>query len=157
MPSWSVKTRRAPPRHCRGTRVYGHTTTVMHDMSTHTPLHAHPHYPLPRGRSTPMMVCKFLTLLVLWCTCHHLAPHPPPTAFVDPSWDPQIHYFDGVLEALALRVLRYPHNSLSHIEIRIRTNDVRRAQSRPFSGATTNKMFCWYISLASCTGNNSFG
>ena len=31
---WSVKARRAPSRHCRDARVYGHTTTVMHDMST---------------------------------------------------------------------------------------------------------------------------
>ena len=29
-----VKTRRAPSRHCRDARVYGHTTTAMHDMST---------------------------------------------------------------------------------------------------------------------------
>ena len=35
MSAWSGKTRRAPSRHCRGARVYGHTTTVMHDqMST---------------------------------------------------------------------------------------------------------------------------
>ena len=33
MPAWSVETRRAPPsRHCRGARVYGHTTTAMHDL-----------------------------------------------------------------------------------------------------------------------------
>ena len=31
MSAWSVKTRRAPSRHCRGARVYGHTTTTMHD------------------------------------------------------------------------------------------------------------------------------
>ena len=30
MPAWSVKSRRAPSRHCRDARVYGHTTTVMH-------------------------------------------------------------------------------------------------------------------------------
>ena len=36
MSVWSVKTRRAPSRHCtsRDARVYGHTTTVMYDMST---------------------------------------------------------------------------------------------------------------------------
>ena len=32
MPSWSVKTRHAPSRHCRNARVYGHTTTAMHEM-----------------------------------------------------------------------------------------------------------------------------
>ena len=31
--AWSVKTRRAPSRHCRYARVYGHTTTATHDMS----------------------------------------------------------------------------------------------------------------------------
>ena len=30
----SVKTRRAPSRHCRDPRVYGHTTTDMHDISS---------------------------------------------------------------------------------------------------------------------------
>ena len=33
-----VKTRRAPSRHCRYARVYGHTTTAMHDIVS-TPLH----------------------------------------------------------------------------------------------------------------------
>ena len=37
MYAWSVKTRRAPFRHFGGSRVYGHTTTAMHDMSTCTP------------------------------------------------------------------------------------------------------------------------
>ena len=31
--AWSVKTRHAPSRHCRDARVYGHTTTAMHDMT----------------------------------------------------------------------------------------------------------------------------
>ena len=33
IPTWSVKTRRAPSRRCRDARVYGHTTTAMHNMS----------------------------------------------------------------------------------------------------------------------------
>ena len=37
MSAWSVKTRRAPSRHCGDARVYGHTTTIMHGMSTRTP------------------------------------------------------------------------------------------------------------------------
>ena len=37
MPAWSGKTRRVPSRHCRDARVYGHTTTAMHDMSTPPP------------------------------------------------------------------------------------------------------------------------
>ena len=31
MSVWSVKTRHAPSRKCRDARVYGHTTTAMHD------------------------------------------------------------------------------------------------------------------------------
>ena len=34
MSAWSVKTRRAPHRNCRYARVYGHSTTAMHDTST---------------------------------------------------------------------------------------------------------------------------
>ena len=34
LPAWSLKTRRAPSRHCSCARVYGHTTTDLHDMST---------------------------------------------------------------------------------------------------------------------------
>ena len=31
MSAWSVKTGRAPSRHCRDARVYAHTITAMHD------------------------------------------------------------------------------------------------------------------------------
>ncbi|CAM9875799.1 unnamed protein product, partial [Laminaria digitata] len=31
MSAWSVITRRAPSRHCRDSRVSGHTTAAMHD------------------------------------------------------------------------------------------------------------------------------
>ena len=31
---WSMKTRRAPSRHSRDARVYSHTTTAMHKLST---------------------------------------------------------------------------------------------------------------------------
>ena len=31
MSAWSVKTRRAPSRHCEYAKVYGHATTAMHD------------------------------------------------------------------------------------------------------------------------------
>ena len=37
MPAWLVKTRRAPSRHSRDARVYGHTTTAMHKLSTPSP------------------------------------------------------------------------------------------------------------------------
>ena len=34
MAAWLVKTRRAPSRHSRDARVYGHTATAMHKLST---------------------------------------------------------------------------------------------------------------------------
>ena len=37
MLAWSVKTRHAPSRHCRDTRVYGQTTTAMHDNEYTSP------------------------------------------------------------------------------------------------------------------------
>ena len=37
MSARSVKTRRSPSRHCRDAGVFGHTTTALHDMNTHTP------------------------------------------------------------------------------------------------------------------------
>ena len=35
--AWLVKTRRAPSRHSRDARVYDHTTTAMHKLSTPPP------------------------------------------------------------------------------------------------------------------------
>ena len=35
--AWLVKTRRAPSRHSRDARVYGHTTKAMHKLSTPPP------------------------------------------------------------------------------------------------------------------------
>ena len=37
MSAWSVKTRRTPIRRCWDVRVYGHTTTTVHDVSTSLP------------------------------------------------------------------------------------------------------------------------
>ena len=39
MSAWLVKTRCAPSRHSRDARVYGHTTTAMHKVSTPPPPH----------------------------------------------------------------------------------------------------------------------
>ena len=44
MPAWSLKTRRAPSRHCRGARVCGHTTTAMHDSEYTRPPKPPRHY-----------------------------------------------------------------------------------------------------------------
>ena len=45
MPAWVVKTLRAPSRNSRDARVYGHTTTAMHKLSTPPP----PSSPLSLG------------------------------------------------------------------------------------------------------------
>ena len=37
MPAWVVKTRRAPPRHCRNARAYALKTTAMHETSAPPP------------------------------------------------------------------------------------------------------------------------
>ena len=52
MSAWSVKTGRAPSRHCRDARVYGHTTSTMHDIGS-VPLliPAHPSCDSPNNTS----------------------------------------------------------------------------------------------------------
>ncbi|CAM9741270.1 unnamed protein product, partial [Laminaria digitata] len=49
-PPWWMKTqtRRAPSRNCRDARVYGHTTTAMHD-DDYTPLPPATGHPRPLG------------------------------------------------------------------------------------------------------------
>ena len=49
--AWLVKTRRAPSRHSRNARVYGHTTTAIHKLSTPPPS---PVNPLPPLGSQPL-------------------------------------------------------------------------------------------------------
>ena len=44
MSAWLVKARRAPFRQSRDARVYGHTTTAMHKLSTPLPP------PVPRAQ-----------------------------------------------------------------------------------------------------------
>ena len=58
MSAWSVKTRRAPSRFCRGARVYRYTTTAMHD-SEYTPSH-----PLPSLPSLPLISPTFTPSLL---------------------------------------------------------------------------------------------
>ena len=76
MSAWSLEARRAPPRHCRCARVYGHTTTAMHDNEYTTPTttptlttpptsrppdsHLYRHHPDPHSctpNSTPPNFC----------------------------------------------------------------------------------------------------
>ena len=60
---WSVKTRRTPSRHCRGARVYGHTTTVMHDTEYISPIEYTP--PPARARSSKYIVDCDVCLLIV--------------------------------------------------------------------------------------------
>ena len=60
MSAWSVKTRRAPSRHCRDARVYGHTTTAMPDMTT-PPCLPHPH---------PVVFTAWLSFDEIWLIVH---------------------------------------------------------------------------------------
>ena len=52
MSAWLVKTRRAPSRHSRNARVYGHTTTAMHKLSTPPPLPLSTWNSLPSSNGT---------------------------------------------------------------------------------------------------------
>ena len=80
IPAWLVKTRRAPSRHSRDGRVYGHTTTAMQKSST--PLAPLPPSP-PKLLSTLRTPCppsprnKFINFYTI-STPGTLSP-PPPT------------------------------------------------------------------------------
>ena len=70
MSAWLMKTRRAPSRHSRDARVYGHTTTAMHELST-PPTHtaqlssAHSYIPLTAAqrRAVPCGVVSCCAVL----------------------------------------------------------------------------------------------
>ena len=67
MSAWSVKPRRAPSRHFRDARGYGHTTTAMHDMST----------PPPHPRFVIAVTVSDFAVLVRFCSAAaSLAPPP---------------------------------------------------------------------------------
>ena len=53
MCAWAVKTRRAPSRHCREARVYGHTATAMHDIE-YTPQYS------STTLYSPAVLCTYL-------------------------------------------------------------------------------------------------
>ena len=50
MSAWSLKTRHAPSRHCRDARVYGHTTTALHEIEYISPIEYTPPPPIPSER-----------------------------------------------------------------------------------------------------------
>ena len=66
MSAWSVKTRRAPSRRCKGARFYGHETAAMHDVSISPP-------PSPFNRCLLVFCVRscrvFHTVRVLPCIC----------------------------------------------------------------------------------------
>ena len=77
MSAWSTKTRRAPSRHCRDPKLYGHTTTAMHVIEYTPPpswlydtaQQIHGYDALPA-----QLFITYLTLCQLPCTgnCHTL-------------------------------------------------------------------------------------
>ena len=52
---WSLETRRAPSPHCRDARVYCHTTTAVHNVST-------PQSPLSPAAAAAAAATPFLAL-----------------------------------------------------------------------------------------------
>ena len=56
--AWSVKTRPAPFRHCRDARVYGRTTTAVHD-NEYTPSPSH--FPQPPSLAAVQHPCPLRT------------------------------------------------------------------------------------------------
>ena len=65
MSVWSVKTGGAPSRHCRDARVYGHTTSAMHDISSPPPP---PQKRFLVGCRSPVMrLAQHLMVLRAWC------------------------------------------------------------------------------------------
>ena len=68
MSAWSVKTRRAPSRRFGDARVYGHTTTAMHD-NEHTPrLVRIKIAPEIRSRWVIVLYLRVLCLVSVYCT-----------------------------------------------------------------------------------------
>ena len=66
----SVKTRRAPSRHCRDARVYGHTTTAMHDNEYISPIEYTPTPPSVLGmqyRPFRKMVISYVRPTSFYC------------------------------------------------------------------------------------------
>ena len=76
MSAWSAKTRRAPSRHCRYARVYGHTNTAMPDNEF-----THPPYPpthlLRREVVTNNKICRFVYIFCA-SNSHRRANHSNP-------------------------------------------------------------------------------
>ena len=71
MSAWSVKTRRAPSRHCRDARVYGHTTTAMQDdeyrtYNTQGNTYTRPNF---QGESVNAEGCCVYTKTTIYVVC----------------------------------------------------------------------------------------
>ncbi|CAN0595121.1 unnamed protein product, partial [Laminaria digitata] len=93
MSAWSMKTRRAPPRHCRDERVYGYTTTAMHDFEYTAPPSPQPHsHPTPL-RHPRIFRPSSTRRLLLFCDTSDAPTHrrwglqsPPPRLLVARRW-----------------------------------------------------------------------
>ena len=93
MSTWLVKTRRAPSRHSRDARVNGHTTTVMHKLSTPSPPHPMNVYTLPKllplnppPAPTPPPNPFVLTVVAGVRVAPPLVPSPQPLPLADHRW-----------------------------------------------------------------------
>ena len=65
--AWLVNTRRAPSRHSREARDYGHTTTAMHKLSTPPPPPT-PYLPSPPAFAIFVLMCfNLVCVRVLGC------------------------------------------------------------------------------------------
>ena len=72
MSAWLVTTRRAPSRHSRDARVYGHTTTAMHKLSTVPP-------PFMTSLCFAVLFCTWLVRRRKTCARKGCYVTPPPT------------------------------------------------------------------------------
>ena len=100
MSTWSVKTQRAPSRHGRDARVYGHTTTVMHDIVyTPTPP-SHPLHLLLRCLSPPRSLHIGVCILLFSerDACCTKIPTELPEAFPQPARQHLLHRFEGCVQ-----------------------------------------------------------
>ena len=124
MPAWLVKTRRAPSRHSRDARVYGHSTTAMHKLSTPPPFPPIHRLLLSvisrvkRGSETPLFVLFFFShtlLLSRQAVVTGVAPYPRflPSIFiahrVQQSHCSSIFHTVLLTHALALSASHFVH------------------------------------------------
>ena len=128
--AWLVKTRRAPSRHSSDARIYGHTTTAMHKLSTPPPT------PLPLRRAlryaTTWVRSVLVAKMILLLTSH-------PTAGEQHQSPSSSH------EELLTRGAPHTRNSTSHPILHdfegIRLRTTRPSVCLPLSPKTIEKVY----------------